>query len=446
MQNIVHGYNSKIKTSNRFTDIPMAFIAICNLLIFMTITILISKPNYNQNISINVYKVIDTITPRILLLFISIISILYIIPLVVILLYKYFTKLMIYINYLLLISTSIYGIYVSLQNQNVILAFILVIPLVLTIFMLYRTIKHINYIQNMLKLGTTIILKNISPYTATCTLSICTGLFIAVSVISTLNIYDVHTFKTVNLSDKSTLVRVTYIVFNVALIVFYLRNSIHVLYSKLVHQHLLNKVNPKSLHKNVLIVSISRVILSTGTIFIASLLGAVVYIIQEISENFIESRSDSNRNNSALRLLILIVGFIVLIILELLSLTIDQLNGYALVYNALYGTKYSTSMKLAVDQLSAYKSSNYYNRLISVGVFPLLFSIIYTTLSCILYYGFINMNSTKYSDYTTAILVFGMGVLLSIIPIIRGTLTTVTCIEYLDGDLLNTAYPKYKIN
>ncbi|OAG30215.1 hypothetical protein NEIG_01235 [Nematocida sp. ERTm5] len=444
MQNIAHGYNSKIKTVNGFTDTPMAFISICNLLIFMTITILISKPNYNQNLSISVHKVIDTITPQIFLLFISIISILYIIPLVIITLYKYITKLMIYINYLLLIGISIYGIYLSLENQNFIMTVMLIIPLILTIFMLYKTVKHINYIQNILKLGTSIILQNISPYTVTCTLSICTGLFIILSIISTLHIYDINTFKTVNLSDKLTLIRVIYVIFNITLIILYIRNSIIVLYSKLVHQHLLNKVNPKGLHKNILIISISRVILSTGTIFIASLLGTVLYMIKQLSENFIESRNN-NRDNSVLRLIILIIGFIVLFILSLLSLTIDQLNGYALVYNALYGTKYSTSMKLAVDQLSAYKNNNYYIRLVSLGIFPLMFIIMYNTLTYIVYYGFIHIDS-KYTDYTMIILVFGMGVLLSIIPIMRGTLTTVSCIEYLDGDLLSMAYPKYKLN
>ncbi|KAI5161085.1 hypothetical protein NEAUS03_1489 [Nematocida ausubeli] len=427
-------HNSKIVSSNRFTDTKMAMLAVAFALIFITFCLINPVPSPIKNI----YK-LDKDNFKLEIFGLAFILFgAYAIPLCVIVLYSIFPTAMIYINCAVSLAMSASSVILAIlfNSHGAALSFLILFGLV--VLSVYRVIKARKIVRKLIKIATNIILLNIQAYTAA---------YISCTLTAALSVYTFILMFLYNSPQKSMgmlIIRVFYGIISCSLMTIYVGNCIVVFYAKVAHQHMLNLANPKEYSRNTLITGLTRVILSTGTIFIASLLNLVISLVRSLTQ-----RSHSTRR-SGLGLFITFILFIMLLILSLLELLVEELNGYCLVYNALFGTKFSQSMKYAFHEFKKYVLS-YYLNMATICTLPMIITTNWLMIYNIPYITKVfNIYNTTYKytgfDLLWGVYTMALGGSLMIVPMIRGILIAVYFIQHADTELVEKAYPKYNIN
>ncbi|KAI5136306.1 uncharacterized protein NESG_01246 [Nematocida ausubeli] len=429
-------HNSKIVSSNRFTDTKMAMLAIASALIFITFCLISPIPGPIKNI----YK-LDTDNFKLEMFGLALILLgVYIIPLFVIVLYNIFPTAMIYINCAISLIMAAASVMLSISVNNLGSAFSALLLFMAMVFFVYRIIKARRIVRKLIKIATNIILLNIQAYTAACISCILTTAICVYTATLLLS----YCF-TPQGSNEMILIKVLYAIMSCVLMVIYVGNCIVVFYAKVAHQHMLNLANPKEYTRNTLVAGVTRVILSTGTIFIASLLKFVISLTR-----YLTKRSYNNNRRAGGGLFVSFILFIVLLVISLLELLVEELNSYCLVYNALFGTKFSHSMKHAFHEFKKYVVSCYLN-MASICIIPMM---VFASSAMVYNMHYITRLFSVYSlhaqNYNGLGLVWGiyavaLGGSLMTVPMVRGILIAVYFIQHADTELVEKAYPKYII-
>ncbi|KAI5189374.1 hypothetical protein NEMIN01_0437 [Nematocida minor] len=430
-------YISAIQTKYKFTDVPAAFIGLVNIAIFLSITF-----SYSYKDLIGLAPSIGQVEQKNFIFGAFAILASYFTPIVSLLLFRVITKPMIYFNFALLFSLLGYGMYVSL-TAGYLLSFIsqlLIFVLSVTIF--YKVIEDIEAVKYFIKMSCEIILSNIMCYSlcyVSCAVLICV---LHAATFGFIFLNDVLAHRNSSYYDVTVLVKCIYTVFNLSFIVFSFLWAVSTLYAKMTHQYMLNKVNKKEYHRSAMGVGLKRMVLSTGTIFIAALLSAVIFVLRQLSENAF-NREQRSRDRS---ILVLIVLFIASIILMLLDVVIEQLNNYCIVYNSLYGTNYVTSMKRAADHIIN-TNFGFYRKICSISMFTFILA-----FNLLVGAGVMKVADIYMRDLTTLktsadygvmslifLVLFMVGSLIS--PIFMSTITAIEFISYGDPQLVKKAFP-----
>ncbi|OAG29352.1 hypothetical protein NEDG_01425 [Nematocida displodere] len=120
-----------------------------------------------------------------------------------------------------------------------------------------------------------------------------------------------------------------------------------VYFARVFYKDLENKALSKK--ESVARSAMKRTLLSSGTIFLASILSWIVFLARHYARRQLEQQINNSRNQNATFHIVIgmVIMFIITFILHLLDITLDMVNQYTLVYNALYGDAYVKSMKNA---------------------------------------------------------------------------------------------------
>lgn len=446
MHSGTQNYIPKIQTRNNFTDKPMALVAVGNLALFLTAYIIFAHENtflsgkldtllnYKQNGMFLAFGALGAM-------------LVYLFPLAVIGLFYLIPKIMIYANYILVSLFFIYSLYNSIMSGKILPIVLGVLSLGFMGFFLLRVISMIEVIKNMVRIACIILLRNPACYFATYLAAIVITVFLYLVLVFTLTWNDVLVWKNLDTDNIESLLKAVYILLNCTIYEMFTMYSIFVFYARATYQYMLNRVNSKENAKSILVESTKRVVLSTGTIFIAGLLSALISLARAAADNAFNSNYDGNRRSSGILHIFVLIGlFILSIVLWLLEITVKQLNNYCLVYNALYGTKYSTSMKSAVEYLrqTAFSSNS---RLVCFSMLPIMLVSNWLVLSIL--QNSIPGLATKmsgdagdmYSLFIICLKVMLSACALFLGPILQGSLTAIEFITYVDPALVKKSFP-----
>lgn len=435
-------YKSIITSKNVFTDKAAGFVGVIYIAIFLSAIIAKSMESlekiFSSILSLNY-------THFLFLAAIAISS--YTIPLGILLLFRIFTKTMIWVNFALLITSILVGIYFSIINSNIIGGITSTLFLLIACGIFYAVVKDIKRIETVIKIACEVALRNISCYTVVFIAGVLTTFIVGIGSITFAVLSDImqNSNKSFSLYKAGLIL---YTLFSTFFIWFSFNWGVSCLYGKATHQYMLNKVNSKKYHKSPLKVGVTRVILSLGTIFIAAALNSVISVLRVLANHFIDRTQNNRRGNAFLIIIGLIALLIVDLVLYILDVAARELNTYCIVYNSLFGTPYVTSMKRAVEHIFN-PNYNKYRGLVGFCMFAtcFLFCTGSLVISNLLFSHFLSGNITE-NNSTVNDLFLSLGILLHymggiiITYIITTSITAIEYISYADPRLLEKAFPK----
>lgn len=330
-------YRSKIVSKEVFTNKTAGVIGIIYLLIFTSIVCISSDS-----------RILSVLSELNILYIPLVFAISYFLPIIIGLFYRIFTRTALIGSFVAGIIFSFYLIYTAIMAGSVyngILSSLLSISL---IFGLVSIFMDIDRIEAVVKIATEIILNNLPSYSVMYLYGTFIACALLLSVSSLFVMNDVHAFYSGKFTSIENISLFVYFLFSVAFIVFSYIWSLSCFYGKVSHQYMINK-NTSS-KKSVLVEGIRRMILSTGTIFMAASINSAIYVLRMFSDSASRNSYNNTRDtNLVFRIIIIVLLFILNLLIMFLDVTLQQLNTYCIVYNSIYGTDYVTSMKSAVD-------------------------------------------------------------------------------------------------
>ncbi|KAI5190306.1 hypothetical protein NECID01_0898 [Nematocida sp. AWRm77] len=349
-------YESTIKTRNKFTDKPMLLGSTVLLGIYLSYCgITLSSYKDIQTLFIDHIKSMaaDGFMTKLGIVFFSS----FVVSQIVVLLLFLVPALTIHTAAIGVIGLGFYTAYLSGSMMMVILPCI-------TLAMYIGGFAYISKVSKLIRVVAQILLANTHStvlYIFSCAL---TSLFLS----AVLDFVKLLSEKTAD--PALSILGYSWLLFTVYTL-FFMGYAGDVFFGRVVFKYLVSVAEKK--HASVALSAAKRVVLSLGTILIATSLSFFIFVLRTVTNSIMDRTQNRDRNNSSevINIAIMILMFIASFILYILEIAVDTINRYVLAHNSMFGESYRKSMTGAFE--IAQKRQSFYGMITFMTSICLLF-------------------------------------------------------------------------
>lgn len=281
--------------------------------------------------------------------------------------------------------------------------------------------KSIGKASKLIRVISQILLNN----TLATTLFIAVGTLVtqAAMVPSTVGLYEQYRSKELLVLAGAWSLFVIYLV-------IFLGYAGDVYFGRVVFKYLVGVAEKRT--RSVTFSAVKRVCLSAGTIFLATAISFVIFLLR-MGVNYLNERN--RQRNGIASLLIAVMLFLASLVLYIIDVAAETINTYVLVYNSIFGAGYRKSMSGAFDIVQ--KRFSLCRPAMLLVSLPFLF---FNTLGVV----FLNYLLQGRASFDAELIKTGVSALLITAMYLSSVTSGFLCLEFLiyeDAKLINTVYP-----